>query len=499
MPVEICIDKLSEYAEQVVSLRGWLAGVRSAGKLIFLLLRDGTGTCQCLVEAAKANAFQIAGELTLESSFAVTGVVRLDPRAPGGFELAVLSVVVIQKAEPFPITRKAHGIDFLMNHRHLWLRSRRQVSILRIRHTLIQSIRDFFNGRGFTLVDTPILIRQACEGAGTLFPVDFFGEQAYLTQTGQLHLECACMALGKVYSFGPTFRAEKSKTRRHLVEFWMVEPEVAFADLDDVIQLAQDLVVHICGTIAAAHGKDLQVLGCDCARLEKIALPFPRMTYTQAVELLRSPDVAARLEQELADGRQQLQQLVDELGCLESRRTSVKAVKQREKIDNQVALLRENIRELEQDLRTRPGHIQQVRSFSWGKDLGGSDETILSSLHDKPLFVTEYPADIKAFYMKRADAGARVVRNFDLLAPEGYGEIIGGSQREDDPELLLARLRAEGLNPEDYQWYLDLRRYGTVPHGGFGLGIERILAWVCGLKHVRETIPFPRLLDRLYP
>ena len=452
-----------------------------------------------MVEASVPKVFQQALELTQESSFEATGLIRADSRAPGGFEMVVSSIAVIHKAKEFPISRKAHGIDFLMSHRHLWLRSRRQTTILKIRHTFIQTIRDFFNVRGFTLVDTPILIKNAAEGAGTLFPVDFFGEPAYLTQTGQLHLECACMALGKVYCFGPTFRAEKSKTRRHLCEFWMVEPEVAFADLNDIIQLAEDMVCHIVKTLLTQHMDDLVFLERDIEPLKKVTEPFPRITYTEAVDLLRSPDVAARLEHDMEADQQQLQGWINELNSLESKQKTVGKAWKQERINDQLRSLRDNIRDLEGDLGLRRAHIEQARSFAWGKDFGGNDETILSSHFEKPVFITDYPKSVKAFYMKHSASNHNVVKNVDLLAAEGYGEIIGGSQREENIDMLLDRMRDENMNPEDYEWYLDLRRYGSVPHSGFGLGIERMLAWICGLKHVRETIPFPRLMGRMVP
>lgn len=499
MPETISIKHLPEYAGREIMLRGWLYGVRSGGKIFFLQMRDGTGICQCLVEAAAGAAFQQAAALTQESSFTATGTVRADPRAPGGFELVVSAINIIQPAEGYPISRKAHGIEFLMNQRHLWLRSRRQTAILRIRHTLIKAIRDFFDSRDFTLIDTPILIKSAAEGAGTLFPVDYFGERAYLAQTGQLYLECACMALGRVYCFGPTFRAEKSKTRRHLTEFWMVEPEVAFADLDEVMQLAEDLTCSIVPAVCNAHHEDLALLERDLEPLAKIAPPFPRITYSEAVEILHAPATGASLERELEADRERLKRMLEELHELESRRAAAKKGWPQDQIDAQVGAGREAIQDLEQDLRSRPEHIASARSFQWGQDIGGSDETILSRHFDRPVFITDYPREVKAFYMKQSQTDPRVVRNADLLAPEGYGEIIGGSQREDDLDRLLERLRAENLKPEDYGWYLDLRRYGSVPHGGFGLGLERMLAWLCGLRHVRETIPFPRLLGRMVP
>lgn len=482
-----------------VSLRGWVHGVRSGGGITFLLLRDGTGVCQCLIEAARENAFAQASTLSHESSLKLSGTVRADARAPGGFELLVSEIEVIHRASDFPISRKSHGPDHLMNNRHLWLRSQKQAAIMRVRHALVDEIRIFFNGRGFTLIDTPILIDSAAEGAGTLFPVDFFGKPAYLAQTGQLHLECACMALGKVYCFGPTFRAEKSKTRRHLVEFWMVEPEIAFADLDDVIALAEEMTARIVSGVVSRCAAELCTLERDVAPLMKALPPFPRITYSEAVELLHSPAVLERLEKELESERLRLQALTDELRELENQLRKPGGAGRRERMEAKAIVLRERIRELEQDIIVRPQHIEQARAFMWGRDLGGSDETIISNQFDKPVFITDYPAAIKAFYMKRLARGDRTVRNVDLIAPEGYGEILGGSQREDDLEMLLDRMREEGMKPEDYGWYLDLRRYGSVPHGGFGLGIERTLAWICGLKHVRETIAFPRLMGRMTP
>ena len=495
----IAIRGLKNAAGQIVTLRGWVQGKRSGGKVVFLVVRDGTGVCQCVVEAAQTEAFAVAQTLTQESSLTVTGMVRLDERAPGGAELAVTAVQALQIAAEYPIARKSHGIDFLLQHRHLWLRSARPTALLRIRHTVIRAIRDFFDGNGFTLVDMPILQAGAGEDRASLFPVDYFGEKAFLSQTGQLHLESACMALGKVYCFGPTFRAEKSKTRRHLTEFWMVEPEIAFAQLEDVMAVAEDMVCAVIGAVLAANLDDLAVLGREPAALERARKPFHRVTYTQAVDLLHSVEVRQRLEAELEADRQRLQALIGELDRTEEEFKAARKGWQQEQKETRIRELREEIHDLEQDVQARPEHIRLAQSFAWGKDLGGSDETILARHFDRPVFVTEYPREAKAFYMKVSPADPRVVRNFDLLAPEGYGEIIGGSQREEIPETIMASMQAKGLRPEDYEWYLDLRRYGSVPHGGFGLGVERTLTWLCGLKHVRETIPFPRTLGRLYP
>jgi asparaginyl-tRNA synthetase len=386
-----------------------------------------------------------------------------------------------------------------MEHRHLWLRSLRPAAILRVRHTVIKAIRDFFDSRGFTLVDMPILVPGAGEDRQSLFPVDYFGEKLFLSQTGQLYLESACMSLGKVYCFGPTFRAEKSKTRRHLTEFWMVEPEIAFAELDEVVALAEDMICAIVAAVLLRNRGDLEVLGRDVSVLEKIEKPFPRITYTEAGELLRGGAMREKLEQELAQEKVRLQGMMKDLEAAEAALLLAKKGWQQEQQEMRARELREEIHELEQEIQVRPDHIRLAQSFAWGEDLGGSDETIVSRQFDRPVFVTGYPRDAKAFYMKVSADDPRTVRNFDLLAPQGYGEIIGGSQREENPDVIVESMKAKGLRPEDYSWYLDLRRYGSVPHGGFGLGVERTLTWLCGLKHVRETIPFPRTMGRVYP
>ncbi len=494
------IRELDAHVGGEVTLRGWLYGRRASGKVQFLQVRDGTGVCQCVVEATTPEAFAQAGRLTQESSLAVTGLVRRDERAAGGFELAASAVEVLHVAEEYPIARKAHGMDFLLSHRHLHFRSRRPTAILRIRHTFIQACRDFFNSNGFTLVDTPILVPGAGEDAQTLFPVTYFDREVYLAQTGQLYLESACMALGKVYCLGPTFRAEKSKTRRHLTEFWMLEPEVAFAELDDVIALAEGLIRFTVGAVLARHGDELRFLGRDVDKLAAaIAGPFPRMTYTDAAALLRSPATRTRLEAELVTKRAALETLQGQAQALEKQLQGSLKAWQREKLQAESDDLNERMEELLREVANLPEHIELAQAFEWGKDLGGSDETIIANSFTQPVFVTHYPSAAKAFYMKEEPGDPRVVRNLDLLAPEGYGEIIGGSQREDNLDVLLRKLAAQGLKAEDYDWYVDLRRYGSVPHGGFGLGIERTLTWICGLKHVRETIPFPRTLGRLYP
>jgi asparaginyl-tRNA synthetase len=434
------IAEIGKHEGQSVTIRGWLYNLRESGKLLFPQFRDGSGVIQGVVpkNAVTPEVFEAIKTLTQESSVIVEGKVRADKRAHGGFELDVANVQVLQRvpeSDPYPITPKEHGTDFLMEHRHLWVRSQRQAAILRVRAEIIKAARDFFDDRGFTLTDPPIITPAACEGTTTLFPVDYFEEQAYLTQSGQLYIEATAMALGKVYSFGPTFRAEKSKTRRHLTEFWMVEPEVAYGTLDDIMELAEGLISFLVKRCLDRRRTDLQTIGRDISKLEKIVPPFPRISYDDAVKNLQEGHAK---------------------GALESK-------------------------------------------FEWGGDLGSPDETYLSAQFDKPVMVHRYPAKVKAFYMEPDPQRPDLALCVDVLAPEGYGEIIGGSQRMASHELLLKRIHEHGLPEEAFKWYLDLRKYGSVPHGGFGMGIERAVAWICGLEHVRETIPFPRMLYRLYP
>ena len=495
------VSQLENEVGERVALEGWVYQFRSSGKIHFLVLRDGTGLCQCVItrETLGEPGFEQARRLTRESSVRVSGRVRRDDRAPGAHELDVDGLDVVHTAEEYPISPKRHGVDFLMRHRHLWLRSPRQAAILRVRHTLIGAVRRFFDDRGFVLIDTPIFAPSAGEGASTLFRVDYFGEPVYLAQTGQLYLEAAAMALGKVYCFGPTFRAEKSKTRRHLTEFWMVEPEVAFADLDAVMTLAEDLVCAVVEHVLSERRADLEFLGRDAAALETVRRPFPRISYDEAVGLLHSDATAAQLAAELKDVEAELALVRAALNEKEHERERGGKAWKLEKLAQEIVALRERIGELEDEVANRPLHMELARGFEWGKDLGGSDETIVSRSFERPVMVHRYPKAAKAFYMKVDPADPRVVLNVDMLAPEGYGEIVGGSQREDDLDALRGRMADEGLAEAPYDWYLDLRRYGSVPHGGFGLGIERTLAWICGLKHIREAIPFPRLTGRLYP
>ena len=502
MPIATTIEELPSHVGQTVTLSGWLYNSRHSGKLAFLIVRDGTGHCQCVLEKTEATAdmFQTCRQLGQESSLEVDGVVRADERSVGGHELSISDVRVVQNVDGYPITPKAHGIDFLMKHRHLWFRSQRQWAIMRIRATLIDAIRRYYNDRGYVLIDTPIFAPSAGEGAQTLFEVDYFGEPVYLAQTGQLYLEAAMMAHRKVYCFGPTFRAEKSKTRRHLTEFWMVEPEIAYADLDHVIAVAEEFICEIVQRVLRDHRAELETLGRDLATLENITPPFHRLTYTEAVELLHSKRVRDQFETDLAAATARVAQLKKDIDEKEAERTAPGTKKWKaEKLAQEVAEAREELADQDELVRNIPNHIELAAAFEWGSDLGGSDETIIAHLHDKPVFVTHYPAACKAFYMKRNANDPRILNCFDLLAPEGYGEIIGGSQREDDLDVLLERMREENLDPEPYEWYLDLRRYGTVPHGGFGLGVERTVAWICGLQHIRETIPFVRTRGRIYP
>jgi asparaginyl-tRNA synthetase len=434
------IAEIGKHEGQAVIIRGWLYNLRESGKLLFPQFRDGSGVIQGVVpkNAVTPEVFEAVKTLTQESSVIVEGKVRADKRAPGGYELDVSNVQVIQRVpdnDPYPISLKEHGVDFLMEHRHLWVRTPRQAAILRVRAEIIKAARDFFDERGFTLTDPPILTPAACEGTTTLFPVDYFDEQAYLTQSGQLYIEATAMALGKVYSFGPTFRAEKSKTRRHLTEFWMVEPEVTYATLDDLMDLGEGLISFIVKRCLERRRPDLQTIGRDLTKLEKIEAPFLRISYDEAVKMLEEAHAKGALE----------------------------------------------------------------NKFEWGGDLGSPDETYISSQFEKPVMIHRYPAKVKAFYMEPDPQRPELALCVDVLAPEGYGEIIGGSQRMASYDLLVQRIREHGLPEEAFKWYLDLRKYGSVPHGGFGMGIERVVAWICGLEHVRETIPFPRMLHKLYP
>jgi asparaginyl-tRNA synthetase len=498
--MNVLIRDLLSHVGQTVGIQGWLYHARSKGKILFLVVRDGSGMCQCVLAKSPTTeaCFAAAENMGQETSVRVTGVVKANEKQEGGCELEVTDVAIVGASEGYPITPKPHGIDFLMRHRHLHFRSRRTWAILKVRHTLIDEIRSFFNRHGFTLIDTPIFAPAAGEGSQTLFEVDYFGEPVYLAQTGQLYLEPACMAFRKTYCFGPTFRAEKSKSRRHLTEFWMVEPEVAWCDLMGITEIAEDFVYSLVTRVLRDCRAELEFLGANLPALEAIQKPFYRLTYTEAAEILRGDKAREFLEKELNTKQSRIAEL--ERLIPETEKVSTTGQKwQIEKALHELAEYREELAELKTEVTNIPHHQQLAANFEWGKDLGGSDETIISRLHDRPVFVTHYPRDAKAFYMKKNETDGRVVNNFDLLAPNGYGEIIGGSQREDNLEVLLDRMAEEKLNTADYDWYLDLRRYGSVPHSGFGLGVERTVAWICGLKHIRETIPYARMLEKMYP
>lgn len=427
----VYIEDVKDYVGQEVEIRGWVYNKRSSGRVRFLLVRDGTGIIQGTIFSPDKDfpLFRVFDELTQESSLIVRGKIKEERRAPGGYELEISEIEVIQIARDYPITPKEHSVPFLMEHRHLWLRSQKQHAILQVRAEVVRAIREFFDGRGFRLMDTPILTPSACEGTTTLFETQYFDQKAYLSQSGQLYNEATAAAFGKVYCFGPVFRAEKSKTRRHLIEFWMVEPEVAFATLEDIIELGQDLILHIIARVLEKRKQDLEILERDTAPLERISKPFPRLTYDQAVKLL----------------------------------------------------------------------TEHGSKMVYGDDFGAPEETLLSQIYDRPVCITHFPAAIKAFYMQPDPERPDLVLGVDFMASEGYGEIIGGGQRIHDLELLERRIQEFNLPKEAYEWYVDLRRYGTFPHSGFGLGLERTVAWICKLPHIRETIPFPRLLYRIYP
>lgn len=428
--VGVSISELGAHVAENVELRGWLYNKRSSKKLHFLEVRDGSGTVQCVVAKDDApEAFETAGRLSQESSLVVRGKVSEHPKKPGVYELTVEQIQILHLAEPYPVSPKEHGTDFLMDHRHLWLRSRRQHAILRVRQSIIGAVRGFFDSRGFTLVDAPIFTPNACEGTSTLFETDYHGQPAYLTQSGQLYMEAAAAAFGKAYCFGPTFRAEKSKTRRHLAEFWMVEPEVAFMDLSGDMDLAEQFLCYVVSRVLEERRGDLAELERDVEPLERVVAPLPRITYSEALRVLE----------------------------------------------------------------------ERGKSPKFGDDFGAEEETLVSSAFDRPVIVHRYPSQLKAFYMKRDPENPELSLCMDVLAPEGYGEVIGGGQREDDLAVLEQSLERHQLPKQPFDWYLDLRRYGSFPHAGFGLGIERTVAWICGLPHVRETIPFPRMLNRLAP
>lgn len=496
----IYIKNLSDHQDESVTLKGWIYNIRNSKAIHFLEVRDGSGLCQCIVAAddVSEDVFEAAGTLKQESSLEITGKVVKDDRSVGGYELHATDLKVIQIAENYPITPKEHGVEFLMENRHLWLRSQRQWAAMRVRNEIIFAIHTFFQDRGFVQMDSPIFTGNAAEGSTTLFETDYFDQKAYLAQTGQLYGEALAMAHGLIYTFGPTFRAEKSKTRRHLTEFWMMEPEMAFYDLEMNMDLAEDMVKAIVSTVLEKRQEELKILERDTSVLEKVAAdPFKRMTYTEAVDKLKSDETASLLD-EMAESREnEKEEILKEREEIQKEHGSAKKWRKAQ-IDQRVKEIGARIDQIEEDLRNIPGWKESARNFVWGNDFGGSDETVLTMQFDVPVIVTHWPAEIKAFYMKR-DETDKLALGMDILAPEGYGEIVGGSQREDSLEVLEERITEEGLDKEVFEWYLDLRRFGSVPHSGYGLGIERTVAWICGLQHVRETIPFPRMLGRLRP
>ncbi|MBW8035951.1 MAG: asparagine--tRNA ligase [Planctomycetes bacterium] len=494
-----CISQLGGHVGGEVTLGGWLYRGRSSGKVLFLVVRDGTGLCQCIVEKGKIDdeLFEQLKHLGQESSLCVTGTVRKEDRSVGGFELAVSAARIVNEAVDYPITPKSHGVDFLLKHRHLHLRSQQQWCIGKVRHTVIDSIRRYYNDNGFTLIDTPIFTTIVGEGEQTLFEVDYFGSPLHLAQTGQLYLESAAMSYGKVYCFGPTFRAEKSKTRRHLTEFWMVEPEVAYIELGELLELAEDFVCAIVESVLEKNRPELEELGADIELLEKIKKPFIRLTYSEVVDILTGEKATKFMADQLAGFEAEKFTIENRIIELEKPQQGLKKWQQ-EKNAKELVELQGALGEVVRNIENNPKHAQLAADFRWGKDLGGSDETIISLMHDKPVFVTHYPKEVKAFYMKHDRQKEDVVLNFDLLASAGFGEIIGGSIREDDYDILLGKVNAMGYNPADYQWYLDLRKYGSVPHGGFGLGVERTVAWITGEKHIRQCIAFPRMMDKVH-
>ena len=497
----VTIDHLADHEGDAVTLKGWLFNKRGSKNLYFLILRDGSGYVQCVVskDDVSDDAWDAADEADQEASLEIQGTVSADERAPGGYEVQVNDVKLIGASEDYPITPKEHGIDFLMNHRHLWLRSQSQWAVMRIRNRIIMAIHEFFQERGFIQTDAPILTGNAVEGTSTLFELDYFDdEKAYLTQSGQLHGEAMAMAFGKIYTFGPTFRAEKSKTRRHLTEFWMIEPEMAFYDLAMNMELAEAFLTHIVQTVLADCQRELEMLERDTTVLEQVATPFPRLSYAEAVDLLRSEETADLIDQRIADTKQEKADLLQEKEANQKERGQAKKWRKRQ-IDARKIEINKRVDEIEEDLRNLPDWKESAQTFEWGSDFGGSDETVLTWHFDKPVIVHRFPAKIKAFYMKRDPENDDLAMGVDVLAPEGYGEIIGGGERATDLDYLKKQIDAHGLPEEVFDWYLDLRSFGAVPHSGFGLGLERTVAWLCGIDHVRETIPFPRTLGRLHP
>ncbi len=502
------IKDLSNYQNQEVTLKGWTANKRESKGLVFIILRDGTGMCQCVIDANNVSEaiFNEAKRATLETSLSITGKIVQDEKQIGGYELQATNIELIQVATDYPIAKKEHGVEFLMDNRHLWLRSQRQWAIMRIRNTIIFAIHKFFQGEGFLQMDAPLFTGNAVEGTSNLFETDFYGDPAYLSQSGQLYGEAMAMAHNKIYTFGPTFRAEKSKTRRHLSEFWMIEPEMAFHDIFDNMDLIERFLRAVVSDVLNTNKAELELIGRDTAILENIVKPFPRLTYDEAVKIIKGEvdvngvNAITSLEQELASVKNRMVEIGQEIAEREEK-IKTPGMKKGEIGFNQAKIdkLKQELTDLEEQERNIPQWLKSARTFEYGNDFGGSDETVLTRLFDVPIMVYNWPHEVKAFYLKRDPNNSNFARGVDTLAPEGYGEIVGGGERETNLTLLIEKINEHKLPMEAFEWYLDLRRYGSVPHAGFGLGLERLVTWVCKLPHVRESIPFPRMYGRLKP
>lgn len=500
--------QLKDHVGQIITLKGWVANRRESKTVVFINLRDGQGICQCILgmEDLGDELFQTAKTLGQESSVAITGKVVEDTRQIGGFELHATDLKVYQNAKDYPISNKEHGIEFLIDHRHLWLRSRRQWAIMRIRNSITYAIHNFFQEQGFVQMDAPIFTGNAAEGTTDLFETDYYGKPAYLTQSGQLYGEAMALAMGKIYTFGPTFRAEKSKTRRHLSEFWMIEPEMAFCDIFENMDTIESFLRSVVQEVLKKCPEELEILNRDKSKLETISKKFPRLSYDEAVEILKgNQDVEGQnslltIEQDIKNNAARIKEIEEDVAQREAAIAAGGMKKGAINFNqNKIDTLKQELKQLEEDQRNLPQWLESARNFEYGNDFGGSDETVLTRLFDCPIMVYDWPHEIKAFYMKRNPEDPRFARGVDVLAPEGYGEIVGGGERETSEEWLVEKINEHKLPMDVFQWYLDLRRYGSVPHSGFGLGLERLVAWICKLDHVRETIPFPRYYGRLEP
>jgi asparaginyl-tRNA synthetase len=502
------IKQLPHKIQESVQLKGWVSNKREGKGIVFIILRDGSGYCQCVVtaESATDKGLECAQNTRLETSVIITGTVKLDENQLGGVEVEVTQIEIIGDSIDYPIAKKEHGIEFLMDQRHLWLRSTRQWAIMKIRNTIIFSIHHYFQKEGFVQMDAPIFTANACEGTSTLFETDFYGNPAYLSQSGQLYGEAMAMAMGKIYTFGPTFRAEKSKTRRHLSEFWMIEPEMAFYDIFQNMDCIEGMLQHVIREVLLHCQEELKTIGRNTQVLESSLNDFPRMTYDEAVKIIKGEkDVNGQnsiklLESELQSAEQRLLEIEKEIHEKEAQLQQGGLKKgQINFFTAKINELKQDKSDIEEDLRNIPQWLHSARNFEYGNDFGGSDETVLTKLFDRPVMVYDWPHEVKAFYLKRNPDDMRFARGVDVLAPEGYGEIVGGGERETDVNNLIEKIQEHQLPMSEFEWYLDLRRYGSVPHSGFGLGLERVVTWICKLKHVRESIPFPRMYGRLTP